>query len=70
MKVKYSKDVDILMLELSGDPIAFAEKKGNIIINFYFVVSYPRNFMVTFISWCNKYFYTEFLFKKNYFFKF
>ncbi len=34
MKLKYSKDVDILMMELSDDPIAFAEKKDNIIVHF------------------------------------
>ena len=34
MKVKYSKDVDILMLELSHEPIEFAQRKGSIIVHF------------------------------------
>jgi len=34
MKVKYSKDVDILMIELSNEPISHAEKKGSVIVHF------------------------------------
>ncbi len=34
MKVKYSKDVDILMIELSSEPISHAEKKGSVIVHF------------------------------------
>lgn len=34
MKVKYSKDVDILIVELSNEPITFAEKKGSVIVHF------------------------------------
>lgn len=34
MNVKYSKDVDILMIELSKDPIVHAEKKANVIVHF------------------------------------
>ena len=34
MKIKYSKDVDILMMELSDDPIVFAEKKAGVIVHF------------------------------------
>lgn len=33
-KVKYSKDVDILMIELSSEPISHAEKKGSVIVHF------------------------------------
>lgn len=34
MNVKYSKDVDILLVELSSDPISFAERKGNVVVHF------------------------------------
>ena len=34
MKVTYSKDVDILMVELSSEPIDFAERKGSVIVHF------------------------------------
>lgn len=34
MNVKYSKDVDILTLELSSEPIVFAERKGSVIVHF------------------------------------
>lgn len=34
MKVKYSKDVDILMIELSQEPISYAEKKSKVIVHF------------------------------------
>lgn len=35
MNVTYSKDVDILMVELSPRaPIAFAEKRGDVVVHF------------------------------------
>ena len=34
MNVKYSKDVDILMLELSSEPITYAERNGSVIVHF------------------------------------
>ncbi len=35
MNVTYSKDVDILMVELSPrEPIAFAEKRGDVVVHF------------------------------------
>ncbi len=33
-KIRYSKDVDALMIELSDSPIDFAEEKGQFIIHF------------------------------------
>lgn len=34
MKVNYSKDVDILMVELAKDPIDYAERRDNVIVHF------------------------------------
>lgn len=34
MKVKYSKDVDILLIELSNEPISHTGKKGSVIVHF------------------------------------
>lgn len=33
-KIRYSKDVDILMIELSDKPIDYAEEEGQIIVHF------------------------------------
>ena len=33
-KIKYSKDVDVLLIELSDKPIDYAEEEGRIIIHF------------------------------------
>ena len=33
-KIKYSKDVDALIIELSDSPIDFAEEEGQFIIHF------------------------------------
>jgi uncharacterized protein YuzE len=33
-KIKYSKDVDALIIELSDKPIDYAEEEGQIIIHF------------------------------------
>ncbi|KFD40551.1 hypothetical protein HX99_01115 [Peptococcaceae bacterium SCADC1_2_3] len=33
-KIKYSRDVDILLVELSDKPIGYAEEEGQIIIHF------------------------------------
>ena len=33
-KIKYSKDVDVLLIELSDKPIDYAEEQGRIIIHF------------------------------------
>ena len=33
-KISYSKDVDILLLELSEEPIAYAEDEGNVILHY------------------------------------
>ena len=33
-KIKYSKDVDVLLIELSDKPIDHAEEEGQIIIHF------------------------------------
>jgi len=33
-KVKYSKDVDALLVELSGKPLDYAEEAGQFIIHF------------------------------------
>lgn len=34
MKVRYSEDVDILLLELSKDPIDYAEEVGNAVLHY------------------------------------
>lgn len=33
-KIKYSKDVDALMVELSDKPIDYAEEEGQVIVHF------------------------------------
>ena len=33
-RVKYSKDVDVLLIELSDDAIAYAEDEGRVILHF------------------------------------
>ncbi len=33
-KIKYSKDVDALLIELSDKPIDYAEEEGQIIVHF------------------------------------
>jgi len=33
-KIKYSKDVDTLMVELSDKPIDYAEEEGQVIVHF------------------------------------
>ncbi len=33
-KISYSKDVDILSIELSHEPIAYAEDEGNIVLHY------------------------------------
>ena len=33
-KIRYSKDVDALLIELSDKPIDYAEEEGQMIINF------------------------------------
>lgn len=33
-KISYSKDVDALLIELSGDPIAYAEDEGQVILHY------------------------------------
>jgi len=33
-KIKYSKDVDALLIELSDKPIDYAEEEGQVIIHF------------------------------------
>ncbi len=33
-KTTYSKDVDILLIELSNDPIAYAEQEDNTILHY------------------------------------
>lgn len=33
-KIRYSKDVDILLIELSDKPIDYAEDEGQVIIHF------------------------------------
>lgn len=33
-KISYSKDVDALLIELSDEPIAYAEDEGNIILHY------------------------------------
>jgi len=34
MRVKYDRETDILMVEASGEPIAYAEEMGNFIVPF------------------------------------
>jgi uncharacterized protein YuzE len=34
MKIKYDREKDILLLELSSEPIDFAEESGSLIIHF------------------------------------
>ena len=33
-KISYSKDVDALLVELSEDPIAYAEEEGQVILHY------------------------------------
>jgi hypothetical protein len=33
-KISYSKDVDALLIELSSEPIAYAEDEGQVILHF------------------------------------
>ena len=33
-KIRYSKDVDALLIELSGEPIDYAEESGPFIVHF------------------------------------
>ena len=33
-KITYSKDVDVLLIELSNEPIAYAEQQENIILHY------------------------------------
>lgn len=33
-KIKYSKDVDVLLIEISDKPIDYAEEEGQIIVHF------------------------------------
>jgi len=33
-KISYSKDVDVLLIELSNEPIAYAEDEGEIILHY------------------------------------
>ena len=33
-KIRYSKDVDALLIELSSEPIDYAEESGQIIVHF------------------------------------
>jgi len=33
-KISYSKDVDALLIELSPDPIAYAEDEGSVILHY------------------------------------
>ena len=33
-KISYSKDVDVLLIELSNDPIAYAEEEGDTILHY------------------------------------
>ncbi|MGK7930645.1 MAG: DUF2283 domain-containing protein [Microcystaceae cyanobacterium] len=33
-KMTYSKDVDVLLIELSNDPIAYAEQEDNTILHY------------------------------------
>jgi hypothetical protein len=33
-KISYSKDVDVLLIELSNEPIAYAEEEGSVILHY------------------------------------
>ena len=33
-KISYSKDVDALLIELSNDPITYAEEEGEVILHY------------------------------------
>ncbi|MBC6430464.1 DUF2283 domain-containing protein [Nostoc sp. HG1] len=33
-KISYSKDVDVLLIELSNEPIAYAEDEGQVILHY------------------------------------
>jgi len=33
-KIKYSKDVDVLLIEISDKPIDYAEEEGQIVVHF------------------------------------
>jgi predicted class III extradiol MEMO1 family dioxygenase len=33
-KISYSKDVDVLLIELSNQPIAYAEDEGQVILHY------------------------------------
>ena len=33
-RINYSKDVDVLLIELSEEPIAYAEQKGDTILHY------------------------------------
>jgi Protein of unknown function (DUF2283) len=33
-KISYSKDVDVLLVELSNEPIAYAEDEGEVILHY------------------------------------
>ncbi len=33
-KISYSKDIDALLVELSEDPIAYAEEEGQVILHY------------------------------------
>jgi Protein of unknown function (DUF2283) len=33
-KISYSKDVDVLLIELSNEPIAYAEDEGEVILHY------------------------------------
>ncbi|MEH2318291.1 DUF2283 domain-containing protein [Nostoc sp.] len=33
-KITYSKDVDVLLIELSNEPIAYAEDEGQVILHY------------------------------------
>lgn len=34
MKIRYSKEVDVLLIELSDEPIAYAEDEGQLILHY------------------------------------
>ncbi|NJL22068.1 MAG: DUF2283 domain-containing protein [Leptolyngbyaceae cyanobacterium SM1_3_5] len=34
MKIRYSQEVDILLIELSDEPIAYAEDEGQLILHY------------------------------------
>jgi Protein of unknown function (DUF2283) len=37
-KISYSKDVDALLIELSNEPIAYAEDEGKAILHYSFAL--------------------------------